>query len=127
MKNINKNIARKNFSLWNKLLASKNEKAVAKLYDKNVSFLPTLSSEFKTKKEQIEKYFKHFLEKEPQAQIIKEKIQIISNDHYLHSGFYNFFLLKTKETIKARFTFIWKKNKRGEWKIIHHHSSLLPK
>jgi len=31
-----------------------------------------------------------------------------------------------RQIVEARFTFIWKKNEPGEWKIIHHHSSVKP-
>lgn len=127
MKKIHKNLVAKNFSLWKKFLKNKNEKEITGLYENNVSFLPTLSKKFKTKKKEVAEYFQHFLKNKPRVKILKDKIQTISQNCYIHSGLYNFFLEKRKKTIKARFTFIWKKNRNGNWKIIHHHSSLLPK
>jgi hypothetical protein len=47
----------------------------------------------------------------------------------LHSGLYDFEVDKNgggREIIHARFTYLWGLNKKGEWKILHHHSSIKP-
>ena len=32
-----------------------------------------------------------------------------------------------RKVVEARFSFVWKKDDQGEWKIVHHHSSAKPK
>jgi len=121
-------IAKENFELWNKALQTKDSNKVADLYDQEATFLPTMSSDFKIGNNEALDYFKHFLLKNPFGKIIKDKVQAISPECYIHSGMYNFEIDKDngREKAEARFTFIWAKNKKGEWKILHHHSSLKP-
>jgi len=125
IKNIRK-IASQNFSNWNNALLTKNPKIVAAIYSENCTFLPTLSSDFKKGRRGAKKYFEHFLRKKPCSTIIKESVHIIAADTYVHSGLYNFSLgnSERKNIAKARFTFVWQKNKNNIWQILHHHSSL---
>lgn len=121
-----KKTAQHNFTDWNNALLTRDPAKVAALYDKNCTFLPTLSPDFKKGRKGAEKYFEHFLKKKPNGKIIKESIQIIDNNTYVHSGFYDFALgnSERKNIAKARFTFIWQKDKNNNWRILHHHSSL---
>jgi len=123
-----KEIAKENFSLWAGSLLTKDPKKVAELYSEDCTFLPTVSLEFKKGIPGAEEYFKHFLEKNPEGKIVEEVIQSISEDNYLHSGMYNFEVDKdgSRATVEARFTFVWRKEPDGKWKIIHHHSSARP-
>jgi hypothetical protein len=63
------------------------------------------------------------------TEIIQEEVQTLGTDCYLHSGMYNFEvgLDDDRQVVEARFSFVWKKNDQGEWKIVHHHSSVKPK
>jgi uncharacterized protein (TIGR02246 family) len=125
-----KEVAKKNFELWNNALLSGNPKKVAELYAEDASFLPTMSGKFEKDQAGAEKYFQHFLEKHPSGEIIQDEVQIIDPKNYLHSGFYNFKVddgQGGRETVQARFSFVWRQNEQGEWKIIHHHSSVKPK
>lgn len=121
------NIAKENFKKWNDALLSQNPDQVAKLYDENATFLPTLSDEFKFGVAEAKQYFEHFVAKNPDGKIVEEKIQSLGPDIYIHSGMYNFEVGPTekREIVEARFTFLWEK--KDAWKIIHHHSSLKPK
>jgi len=121
-------IASRNFNLWNSALQTGNPKEVAALYITEATFLPTTSEEFKKGQYGAEEYFEHFLIKNPRGKIIQEEIQILGPDAYLHSGMYNFEVgpVDDRKVVEARFSFIWKKNNQGEWKIIHHHSSARP-
>lgn len=122
-------IARANFSMWTDALLTKESSRVADLYSADATFLPTVSPEFKYGKAEAEKYFEHFLQKNPNGNIVKEKIQPLGNDIYLHSGLYDFEVGANgkKDIVKARFSFVWRKEPDGEWRIIHHHSSVKPK
>jgi len=125
-----KKIAEENFKRWNEALRTKNPRKVAELYSAKNVFLPTLSGDFKKGLSGAEEYFRHFLQKGPVSRVIKSEVQISEDGKTLiYSGMYNFKMGKNgnREVIRARFTFIWQKNKNNEWKIIHHHSSLKPK
>jgi len=124
-------IAKQNFEKWNGLLQTKNPEEVAKLYTEDSTFLPTMSSDFKFGIEGAKDYFEHFVKKNPFGTIVEEKVQAIrslSLESYVHSGLYNFEVGEkaNREIVQARFTFVWSKI-NGEWKIIHHHSSVKPK
>ena len=111
-------------------MLSDDPKKVAELYEENATFLPTMSSEFEIGQSGAEKYFKHFLEKHPVGKIIADEFQTLSPESYLHSGLYDFEVDDGKggrETVPARFSFAWAQNEKGEWKILHHHSSVKPK
>lgn len=122
-------IASTNFSQWNSALQTGDAKKVASLYSPESTFLPTVSDKFIRGQEEAEGYFEHFLEKNPTGEIIDETVRVISPDSYLHSGMYNFEVGQEdkRETLEARFSFIWKKDEAGQWQIIHHHSSVKPK
>ena len=122
-------IARENFAFWNNALLSCDPKKVAELYTQDATFLPTMSGEFKKGQNGAEEYFKHFLEKHPTGEVVSSEVQILGPKSYLHSGMYNFEVDNSKggrETAEARFSFVWVQNIQGEWKILHHHSSMKP-
>lgn len=123
-------IAKNNFQIWNEALQTKDAEVVASLYSEDNTFLPTMSGDFKFGKGGAEDYFEHFLLKNPFGIIVKEKVQLLGENSYVHSGLYDFEIEsaeKGREVVEARFTFVWQKNKSGQWKIIHHHSSVKPK
>lgn len=127
--NIMKNIARQNFDMWNKALLTRDPQKVAELYTADSTFHPTVLGEFRKGHEGAKSYFHHFLEKNPSGKIIQDEVQVLSPDCYLHSGMYDFEVGpdNKREVVEARFTFVWKKDKKGNWKIVHHHSSVRPK
>ena len=123
-------IAEENFKRWNEALQTKSSHKVAELYGDKNTFLPTLNGDFKKDQKGVEEYFEHFLQKEPVAEIIESETQMSEDEKTLiYSGMYNFKIREgnNQKIIPARFTFVWQKNNQGEWKIIHHHSSLRPK
>lgn len=121
-------IARENFAKWNQALLAKDAAKVVELYSADNTFLPTLSPEFKGGKDQAKEYFAHFLLKNPEGEIITDKVQELSENTYLHSGLYNFQVgtEDNRQIVEARFSFVWQKDGAGDWKIIHHHSSVKP-
>ena len=129
-------IATDNFDRWNKALATKSATTVAALYSAEanfLSFLPTVSpnhikSITDATTESVTDYFVDFLKKNPQGKIDDEFVfQLGGTDAYLHSGLYTFKLgdIGAQADVKARFSYVWKKY-GSEWKITHHHSSLVP-
>lgn len=122
-------LAKQNFLRWNEALHTHDPAIVAKLYFENATFLPTLNPEFKQGQVGAQEYFHHFLEKNPDGRIVKEVVQVLGENCYLHSGMYNFEVgpEDNRQVAEARFSYVWEKDDKGEWKIIHHHSSLKPK
>ncbi|KKR07457.1 MAG: Calcium/calmodulin dependent protein kinase II association-domain protein [Parcubacteria group bacterium GW2011_GWC2_39_14] len=122
-------LARENFKIWNESLLSKDAQKVAELYTVDNTFLPTMSPEFKRGQASAEGYFVHFLEKNPVGEIVEDECQVLAPDCYLHSGLYNFTVgpEDKREVVEARFSYVWKKNEAGNWKILHHHSSVKPR
>ena len=122
-------IASRNFNLWNSALQSGNPKEVAGLYITDATFLPMTSGEFKKGQYGAKEYIERFLIKNPRGKTIQEEVQTLGIDCYLHSGMYNFEVGPgdDRKVVEARFSFVWKKDDQGEWKIVHHHSSAKPK
>jgi uncharacterized protein (TIGR02246 family) len=123
-------IAQANFQRWNEALQTKDAKQVAEMYTADNLFLPTMSPDFKRGTTGAEEYFTHFLEKNPVGKITEDGVISVSPDAYLHTGMYDF-EIDNKETggrqiAKARFSYLWQKDEKGNWKIAHHHSSVLP-
>jgi uncharacterized protein (TIGR02246 family) len=120
--------AKKNSAFWLNTLLSKNEKEMASLYADDNTFLPTISPDFKKGALGAEEYFKHFLEKNPKGMIVEDAVQPLDEKKYLHSGMYDFEVDSNgkREIVHARFSFVWRKESNGDWKIIHHHSSIRP-
>ena len=121
-------IAKENFFKWAEALKTKNSKIMAEFYSEDATFLPTLSPDFKYGATEAEEYFVHFLEKNPVAEIKEQTTQALSDNIYLHSGMYDFEIGREgeRQMVQARFSYVWKKDPSGKWKIIHHHSSLKP-
>jgi uncharacterized protein (TIGR02246 family) len=124
-----KKLAHQNFAMWNDALLSRDAQTVAELYSEDSTFHPTVLGEFRKGHEGAKSYFHHFLEKNPSGKLVEDEVQTLGPDCYLHSGMYDFEVGpdSKRDIVEARFTFVWKKNGKGEWKIIHHHSSVKPK
>lgn len=122
-------IAKENFNRWNNALKSSNPKKVAELYMEECLFLPTRSGEFVKDNEGAKEYFEGFLKNNPEGTITDERSQFLGPDSLLHTGMYTFSLQNgegERKDVAARFTFVWQRDSDGKWKILHHHSSVLP-
>jgi len=122
-------IAQENFKRWNDALKSKDYEKVASLYSTtDLSFLPTVSAELVRDGPTTKEYFAEFLKKHPVGTITEDVVQAFGEDAYLHSGMYTFMTGPddARKPVDARFSFMWRKID-GMWKIVHHHSSALPK
>ncbi len=118
-----------NFQSWNNALKEKNYEKVAGLYStKDLSFLPTVSPKFIQDEQSTKEYFMEFLKKLPDGTITADNVQRYGPDAYLHTGMYTFLTgpAESRAPVEARFSYMWRKID-GVWKIVHHHSSALPK
>jgi uncharacterized protein (TIGR02246 family) len=123
-------LAEGNFSRWNETLQSKNAQRVAEMYTEDAAFLPTMSPEFKRGVSGAREYFEHFLKKNPFGKLKAGwSIQPAGDNSYSHNGMYDFEVDDSRGgrvIVSARFTFNWKLQKDGHWKITAHHSSVVP-
>lgn len=112
------------FDLWNHALLTGRGDAVAKLYSKNAVLLPTVCDEPLTDNNDIKEYFDNFLKDKPKARIIESYVTI-GNNYCKDVGVYVFTRQTDGSKVKARYSFVyvWEEN---EWKISHHHSSIMP-
>lgn len=112
------------FQLWNSALDTLDSDAVAKRYSKNAVLLPTVSDKPRTDYASIKDYFDSFLLKKPQGVILESNV-LIGTNWCQDTGIYEFTMGVTGDKVKARYSFVYE-FEDGEWKIAHHHSSVMP-
>ena len=118
------------FVQWDKALEDSSATKVVALYANDATLLPTVENGPYTKADGLKEYFVHFVARKPVATIDETKrfIKIGCNVAY-DIGLYSFELngehTPNRETIKARYTFIYKWDGK-RWLIAHHHSSAEP-
>mmetsp|Transcript_26828 Transcript_26828/g.63985 ORF Transcript_26828/g.63985 Transcript_26828/m.63985 type:complete len:633 (-) Transcript_26828:67-1965(-) len=112
------------FQNWNSALATLDPSKVAKCYSKEAILLPTVSDEPRTSEDRITEYFVNFLQNKPQGVITEGKTT--SGDGWCKdAGIYEFTMGSTGDKVLARYSFVYV-FEDGEWKIAHHHSSVMP-
>ena len=111
------------FEKWNDALETGHANSVIALYDKNAILLPTISNKVRHNHNEIKEYFINFLSKNPKGKIDESNIRIF-NDIAINSGVYTFSFIDDS-SVQARFTFVYKFIE-NEWKIVEHHSSMMP-
>ena len=112
------------FESWNQALATDDPSQVAQLYGDHALLLPTLSSELRETPEAITDYFNSFLARHPSGSVTHRQIRLGCNGA-VDAGTYRFTLHDPEATVEARYTFVYGLED-GQWRILHHHSSLLP-
>jgi len=113
---------------WVDSVTAADPDTVAKLYAKNAVFWGTVSPFMRTTREGIKNYFEHFMLLEHLDVIYYKPMVRVYGDVAINSGYYTFFHEKDGKmmSIPARYTFVYLKNRDGEWMIIDHHSSAVP-
>lgn len=114
------------FDAWNAALQTLDPDQVVALYAEDAILLPTLSNTVRHNHGELRDYFVDFLKKHPRGTINESNIRDLG-DIAIHSGIYTFKLQTNGEKSEAqcRFTYVYSKV-ADEWKIIEHHSSLMP-
>lgn len=112
------------FTLWNDALATLDPDTVARRYSKEAVLLPTVSDTPRTDYGLIKNYFEAFLKKKPQGEIVSGDI-MIGNNWAQDAGIYEFTMGADGSKVKARYSFVYV-FEDGQWKISHHHSSIMP-
>ena len=119
-------LAEELFTAWNNALQTGDAKTVAALYTDDAVLLPTVSNLPRTTAREIEDYFTHFLQKNPVGTVRQRNIKQGCNK-LTDAGIYDFVITSKgkKEIVPARYTFVYE-FRNNEWKIVHHHSSMMP-
>jgi len=121
---ITKDEVRDLFQLWNGALDTLDSRKVADRYSKEAVLLPTVSDTPRTTDALIKDYFDGFCQKKPQGEILSGDI-IIGANWAQDAGIYEFTMGVDGSKVKGRYSFIYV-YEDGEWKISHHHSSVMP-
>ena len=116
------NLATELLQKWTSAIKNGDPKQVTKLYHENGILLGTFSAKERVGHELILEYFEGLLKSPVEVQIVSEHPHVFESSA-VNSGLYNF--ITDGKTINARFSFAYSKND-AEWKIIAHHSSILP-
>lgn len=113
------------FYLWNNALATGESRLVAKRYAKDAVLLPAASDEPHMDNDSIKQYYDEFLKKMPQKEVIQGRIRI--GHGWAEDAGICEISLKGEENkkIRARYSFVYVWEDR-RWKILHHHSSVMP-
>jgi uncharacterized protein (TIGR02246 family) len=107
---------------WTSAIKNGDPKQVTSLYHEHGILLGTFSAKERVGHELILEYFESLLKSPVEVQIVSEHSHFFESSA-VNSGLYNF--ITDGKTINARFSFAYSKND-AEWKIIAHHSSVLP-
>jgi uncharacterized protein (TIGR02246 family) len=115
---------RKLFDLWNGALASGDPNKVAARYASQPVLLATISDTPRKSQAAIVNYFDNFLKSQPKA-VIKKSVTHAGDSWCEDCGVYEFTMGATGDKVLARYSFVYVLED-GEWKIAHHHSSMMP-
>ena len=107
---------------WVSTVKSGDPKQVVNLYRDDGILLGTFSNKERVGHELIIEYFENLLKSSVDVQIVSENPHVFGSNA-VNSGHYNF--VTGGKTINARFSFVYHKD-NDEWKIISHHSSVIP-
>jgi len=111
------------FDLWNNALKTGDPQVVTARYTKDAVLLPTLSDSARYTNDRIADYFVGFLKKKPTGKILEGNVKTGPN-WAQDAGIYEF-TFQDGSTVKGRYSFVYA-YENGEWKIAHHHSSIMP-
>ena len=110
---------------WISAVESGDPKQVTNLYLDNGILLGTFSNKERVGHELILEYFENLLKSPVDVEVVSENPHVFGSDA-VNSGYYNF--VTNGKTINARFSFVYHNflEHDDEWKIVSHHSSVMP-
>ena len=112
------------FTLWNDALATLNSTTVTARYARRAVLLPTVSDTPRNTTALIQNYFDSFLLKKPQGVILSGDITLGCN-WAQDAGIYEFTMGADGSKVRARYSYVYVLE-NGQWRISHHHSSVMP-
>ena len=116
--------------LWMQSICEGQVANVLNLYTPNAVLVATFAPAPLTTRTQLKKYFVEFIGGKPGlcGRILSKDARPISSSSYVSSGLYEFYWQEngSRATQKARYTYVWVTDTYGNWKILTHHSSVIP-
>ena len=110
---------------WVHTIKQGDPKQVTNLYHENGILLGTFSAKKRVGHELILEYFENLLKNPVDVEIVSQHAYSSGGIMCVNSGFYNF--ITNGKTIASRFSFVYVLDlKKDQWKILSHHSSVLP-
>ena len=115
---------------WFEALKHGNLQRIVSLYSKiQLSFHPTLWNEHIRDHKRVHEYFVEFLSKDPSIDSHTGTLFSLNERSFLYTGTMNLSISSTRgkeASLVARFSIIWVRENDNEWRIIHHHNSVVP-
>ena len=108
---------------WVSVVKGGDPKQVTDLYHEDAILLGTFSNKERIGHALILEYFENLLKSPVEVEIVSEHFST-EMGFSVNSGLYNF--VTGGKTINARFSFVYQNSGNGVWKIISHHSSVMP-
>lgn len=115
------------FDGWNTALATLDPQVVADRYHTGAVLLATVEDDPRDSPVEIKSYFTEFLKKRPQGVIMTRQIER-GCDFAIDMGTYEFTMGIDGSKVLARYSYIYTYDATAtpNWKIEHHHSSVMP-
>jgi uncharacterized protein (TIGR02246 family) len=112
------------FSNWNDAIQTGDPDKVTAMYAEDAVLLPTVSNQVRHNHSEIRDYFVSFLAKSPSGEINESNPRQLTDDLVSNTGVYTF-TFGDGAQVMARYSYLYKRI-GGEWKILEHHSSMMP-
>ena len=112
------------FSNWNDAIQTGDPDKVTAMYAEDAVLLPTVSNQVRHNHSEIRDYFVSFLAKSPSGEINESNPRQLTDDLVSNTGVYTF-TFGDGAQVMARYSYLYKCI-GGEWKILEHHSSMMP-
>lgn len=118
-------------SNWFKLIEQRDLDQIVSLYSETrLSFHPTLWNEHIRDRVRARDYFVSFLAKRPQVLAFEGDFLSLDDRSFLYAGTMTLTLgthdSNPENRVTARFSFVWTKEDDSQWRILHHHNSVVP-
>ena len=112
------------FRNWNDAIQTGDPDKVTAMYAEDAVLLPTVSNQVRHNHAEIRDYFVSFLAKSPSGEINESNPRQLTDDLVSNTGVYTF-TFGDGAQVMARYSYLYKCI-GGEWKILEHHSSMMP-
>ena len=112
------------FSNWNDAIQTGDPDKVTAMYAEDAVLLPTVSNQVRHNHSEIRDYFVSFLAKSPSGEINESNPRQLTDDLVSNTGVYTF-TFGDGAQVMARYSYLYKCI-GGQWKILEHHSSMMP-
>ena len=109
---------------WTSALGSGDLEGISALYSEDAVLVPTVSNQIRGDPPAIREYFAGFLAKQPTATINEVLTRTLTSDLASAVGAYTI-TLGDGSALRARFSYLFRR-RNGGWRILEHHSSLMP-